>query len=124
MTRRALSLEIAAVTLIALAITFWWALDPIFIAIFMMVHSGTADAELIRQSWHFRLVQPEWILDPNQSLQFLRWQHAEACARLAVVFAGWIGSVAALTRRYRRHKRRHLTKRCSERLAVAAPHFP
>jgi hypothetical protein len=121
MTKRALSLEIAAVTLIALAITFWWALDPILIAIFMMTHTGTTEAELIRQIWHFRLVQPEWI---GTSDQFWRWQQAETYARLAVVFAGWVGCVVALTKRYRRGKRRHLTIRCSERLAASAPHFP
>jgi hypothetical protein len=119
MTKRSLSLEMAAVTLIALAITFWWALDPILISIFMMTRSGT-DVELIRQIWHFRLVQPEWV---DTSDQLWRWQQAETFARLAVVFVGWVSSIAALIRRYRRGKPRHLTKRWSERRTAVCSHL-
>ena len=117
MTKRALILEIVGVTFAALAIGFFWALDPLLTAIFMMTQSGTTDAELIRQIWHFRLVQPEWILDPIQSLQFLRWQQAESAARLSLVFIAWLASVIYLITRHRRGKRSHLTSRWSERLA-------
>ena len=115
MTKRALSLEIAAITLVALAITFWWALDPILTAIFLMTNRALTDAELIRQIWHFRLVQPEWIGPPDQ---FWRWQQAETLARLTVVFVGWLAGVVALTKRYRGGRQGHLTSRCSEPLAA------
>ena len=118
MTKRALSFQIVAVTLLALGIAFFWALDPILVAIFMMIQSGTTDAELIRQIWHFRLVQPEWIARPNQ---FIRWQQAEACARLSLVFIAWVASVIALITRHRRGKRRHLTRRSSLHLAGLFP---
>ena len=121
MIKRALTLQIIAVTVIALAIAFFWALDPILVAIFMMSRPGWTDADMIREIWHLRLVQPEWVSGPNQ---FIRWQEAEAAARLGLVFIAWLASVIALIMRYRRGKRRHLTKRCSQPLDGVQPDFP
>jgi len=97
MTKRALTLQIVAVTFVALAVAFFWALDPMLSAIFMLTHA-TTDAELIRQVWHIRLVQPEWISGPGQ---LFKWMEAEAAARLSVVFLGWLAAVFTLVRRYR-----------------------
>jgi hypothetical protein len=98
MTKRALTLQILAVMIIALLIAFFWALDPMLTAIFMMTRSNITDGELIRQIWHFRIVPPEWIRGPGQ---LMRWMEVEACARLAVVFLAWLASVFTLVRRHR-----------------------
>ena len=115
MTKRALILEIVGATLVVLAIAFFWAFDPILTPIFWMSRPGETDADIVRQIWHFRLVQPEWLSGPNQ---LIRWQQAEVYARLAVVFVGWLVSVIALVTRYFRGRRRHLTGRSSQPLAV------
>src|SRR4051812_6815604 len=96
MTNRALTFQIIAVTIMALLITVFWALDPMLTAIFMLTGSNTTDAELIRQIWHVRLVQPEWISGPGQ---LMKWMEVEACARLVVMFLAWLASVIALVRR-------------------------
>ena len=121
MTKRMLTLEIAGVTLVALALTVLWVLDPILTAIFMMSRSGAPDAELIRQIWPHCLVPPEWIRPPNQ---WAKWEILEIHARFSVVVLGWTLSVAALTKRYLRGNSGHLTMRSSERLAASAPDFP
>jgi hypothetical protein len=99
MTRRALTLQIVVVTILALLITFFWALDPILTAIFMLTRTGITDAELIRQVWHVRLVQPEWISGPGQ---IFKWMEVEAGARLGVILLGWLASVFILVRRHHR----------------------
>jgi len=101
MTKRALTLQITGVTAIALLVAFYWALDPILIAIFMMVRTGITDAELIRQIWHVRLIQPELVSGPDQ---FWRWQQLEAGARLTLLFLAWLTSVMTLVRRNSRGK--------------------
>jgi hypothetical protein len=116
MTKRALTLQIVAVTVIAFVVALFFAIYPMLVAIFMMTRPGSTDADLIREIWHFRVVQPEWISGPDQ---FFRWQQAEIYARLTLVFVGWLASVIALVMRYRRGKRSHLTMRCSERLPAA-----
>ncbi len=95
MTKRALGFQIAAVTLVALVVVIFWALDPILTAIFMMT-SSTTDAELIRQIWHFRLVQPEWVTGPGQ---LFKWQETEAYTRLSLVLLCWLAAVVSLVRR-------------------------
>jgi hypothetical protein len=99
MTRRALTLQIIGVTILALLIAFFWALDPMLTAIFMLTRPGITDAELIREIWHVRLVQPEWISGPGQ---LFKWMEAEAGARLSVVFLGWLASVFTLVKRHYR----------------------
>jgi hypothetical protein len=86
MTKRALGFQIAAVTIVALLLAVFWALGPILTAIFMLT-SGTTDAELIRQIWHFRLIQPEWLTGPRQ---LFKWQEMEVYARLSLVSLGWL----------------------------------
>ena len=119
MTKRTLlTLEIAGITVVALALTILWVLDPILTAIFMMSRTGATDAELIRLVWHHCIVPPEWIRPPNQ---WAKWEILEIHARLSVVVLGWTLSVAALVKRHLRGESDHLTKRCSERLAVSIP---
>jgi hypothetical protein len=118
MTKRMLTLAIAGVTLVALALLVLWVLDPIMTAIFMMSRSGAADAELIRQVWHYCLVPPEWIRPPNQ---WAKWELLEIHARLSVVVLGWTLSVAALTKRYLRGRQDHLTHQWSEPAPAVHP---
>jgi len=111
MTKRTFTLEIIAVTVVALALLVLWVLDPILTAIFMMSRAGAPDAELIRQVWPHCIVPPEWIRPPNQ---WAKWEILEIHARLTVVVLGWTLSVAALTKRYLRGQQRHLTSQWSE----------
>ena len=117
MTKRALGFQIVAVTLVALVVAIFWALDPILTAIFMMT-SSTTDAELIRQVWHFRLIQSEWVTGPGQ---FFKWQEAEVYARLSVVLFGWLAAVVTLVRRYSRGRPKssnHAMERTADRRAL------
>lgn len=106
MTKRALTVEIAGCTFVALALTVLWVLDPILTAIFMMSRSGAPGAELIRQIWPHCLVPPEWVRAPNQ---WAKWEILEIYARLSVVVLGWTLTTAALTKRYLRGKSGVLT---------------
>ena len=111
MTKRALTLELAGITLIALALVVFWVLDPFLSAIFVMSRIGAPDAELIRQVWHYCLIPPEWIRPPNQ---WAKWELLEVHARLSVVVIGWALSAAALVKRYLHATQSHLTLRWSE----------
>lgn len=87
------------ITLLALAAAWFWALAPILTGLAYIYPANWTDADLVRHIWHFRLIQPEWL---GSSPDYMRWCEAEALARLAVVFLGWIASAAFITRRYLR----------------------
>ena len=113
MTKRTLTLQIIGITLMALLLIVFWALNPMLTAIFMMSRSGATDAEVIRQVWHICLVPPEWVRPPHQ---WEKWEILEVSARFSVVVVGWALSVAALVKRHLRGSQSHLTMRWSQRL--------
>jgi hypothetical protein len=79
-----------------------------------MSRPGETEADIIRELWHFRLVRPEWI----RPVRLEKWLEVETLVRLSTVFVGWLVSVIALVTRYFGGRRRHLTDRSSQPLAV------
>jgi hypothetical protein len=114
MSKRVLVIEIGVVTIIVLALLCFWACNPI-LTFYSLMSSGKTEADIIREWWHFRLVQPEWIGPP---IRLERWLVVETQARVGAVLVAWLTSVFALITRYRRAKRRHLTGRPSQPLAI------
>ena len=102
--------QLAALTLAALAVAWFWALPPILTPLLYITPSNWTDADLVRHLWHFRLVQPEWVGSPPQ-YDYLRWAQAETLARLGVMVLGWFSGTAWVIRR-------HLGRR---RVATANP---
>ena len=101
MQKSTLTVLLLVTTLTALAAAWFWALAPMTTALLYIHSTGWTDADLIRQIWHFRLVQPEWVSTPTD---YLRWTQAETLARLAVVFSIWLTSTALLVWRYLRSR--------------------
>jgi hypothetical protein len=91
-----------AITFIAVAVAWFWALAPIATPLLYIHPNGWTDADLVRHIWHFRIIQPEWLsLAPQYD--YLIWTQAETVARLIVLFLGWSGAGAAwLTQHHRR----------------------
>src|SRR5437762_4555165 len=116
MTKRALTLQIVAASVVALSVAIWWAIvNVLFVFIHWMTRPGMeTEMDFIRYAWPFRLVQPEWLSGGNN---IMRWQEAEVIARLFTVFLAWLFVVVAIIIRYRRRQRRHLTGRSSQPLA-------
>lgn len=96
MKKSRLIIRLAVVTLIALALAWFWALAPMLTPLLYLHPTDWTDADLVRHVWHRRLVQPEWVSTPPD---YLRWAQAETLARLGVVFLGWFCSTALLIRR-------------------------
>jgi len=99
MRTRAFIVSLLVITLAAVAAAWFWALAPITIS--YEVLSAETDADLVRQLFHFRLVQPEWVSRPP-NYDYGRWAMAEALARLSVVFLGWAGIIFAYLKRRRK----------------------
>jgi hypothetical protein len=93
--------QLAALTLAAVAATWFWALPPMTTSLLYLCPSSWSEADLVRHLWHFRLVQPEWVASPPR-YDYLRWVEAETLARLGVVLLGWIGGAAWILRRHLR----------------------
>ena len=90
-------------TLAAIAAAWFWALRPLLTALLYLYPTDWTQADLVRQIWYFRLVQPEWVSAPPD---YMRWSVAETRARLSVVFLGWLVSITFIFRRYLRgHKK-------------------
>jgi len=99
MSKRALIILLVASTLVALALTRFWALAPFLTPLGYIHPPNWTDADVVRAIWHFRLVSPEW---GNRSLDYEQWCEVETCARLAVVFLGWFATIKIIQRRYLR----------------------
>jgi len=99
--KSSLTLLLVAITVVAVAAAWFWALDPITTALLYITPSGWTDADLVRHLWLFRLVQPEWASGPPQ-YDYLRWVQAETTARLGSVFLAWISCAAWIMRRHLR----------------------
>ena len=99
-TRREISVAyplISLAVMAAMVATLFWALASAPPFLIWISRPSWTDADLIRDIWHFRLVQPEWLgSPPNLS----RWERAETLARLAVVFLGWLAVTGFINRRY------------------------
>jgi hypothetical protein len=93
--------QLAAITLVAIATGWFWAVAPMTTSLLYVHPSGWMEADLVRHLWQFRLIQPEWISSPPQ-FAYLRWSQAETLARLGVVFLGWLGSTAWVIGRHLR----------------------
>lgn len=88
---------------VAAALAVWfWALAPLSFASYL-TSPGASDADIIRQYWPHRLVEPEWVRRPRDRL--LHWPLMETVARLAVVSVLWLfvtgGVVYGLMRKRR-----------------------
>jgi len=97
MRKAKLPLLLAGITLGALAITWCWALDPLFRLSGINTPVEWTEADYVRHTWHLRLLQPEWVSNPAE---WLKWAKAETTARLLVVFLCWLGSVTSVVRRH------------------------
>ena len=105
--RGAAMLFIAAATLGAAAAIRLWALQPLGFASYLHA-PGATDAQIIRQYWPHRLVEPEWVPMASRGDRLMRWHMAETVARLSVVSLLWSLTVAApfaIRRRFRRIQR-------------------
>ena len=87
-------LAIAATAISAVAVCFW-ALRPLGFASYMS-SSMASDAEIIRQYWPYRLMQPEWVSTVPSRL--VNWHLTEATARLALVGGLWLLFVSIVGR--------------------------
>ena len=80
-------MTVALIT-VAAAMTIWfWALTPLGFVSYL-TSPGTSDANIIRQYWPNRLVQPEWVSTTPDRL--INWHVTEAAARLGVVAVSWL----------------------------------
>jgi hypothetical protein len=50
--------------------------------------TDASDAEIIRQYWPHRLVQPEWVSDNPSRL--MNWHLVESLVRIALVGGSWL----------------------------------
>jgi len=75
------------VTVAAALVIWFWALAPICFASYL-TSPGASDADIIRQYWPHRVVEPEWVGATPDRL--LNWHITETVARLAVVSVLWL----------------------------------
>jgi len=87
---RTITLTIVTVATVAAAIAVWfWALRPLGFASYFSSTDAT-DADIIRQYWPHRLVEPEWIsATPDRLDRLMKWHIYETVARLSVVGVLW-----------------------------------
>jgi hypothetical protein len=89
-----ITLVIAAAALASLLVYFW-ALRPLGFFSYL-ISAGVSDADVIRQYWPHRLVQPEWVgVGPSQ---LMNWHFAETAARLALTGGFWLAFVGIVGR--------------------------
>jgi hypothetical protein len=87
MTRTTKITLVAAATVLSGAAVYFWALRPLGFASYLS-STGASDADIIRQHWPHRLVQPEWVSGVPDRL--MNWHLAEALTRLALVGGLWL----------------------------------
>ena len=101
--QRTITITIVGVATIATAAAVWlWALRPLGFASYL-TSTGASDADIIRQYWPHRLVEPEWVSATPDRL--MNWHMAETGARLSVVAVLWLlisgGAIYGFVRRRR-----------------------
>ena len=87
MTRRTKITLVAAATILTGVAAYFWALRPLGFASYLS-STGASDADIIRQYWPYRLVQPEWVGTVPSRL--MNWHFAEAVARLTLLGGLWL----------------------------------
>ncbi len=102
MQKRTFILLLLLTTLVATGAGWFWALPPLLTPLFYLHPTDWTQADLVRNIWHFRLVQPEWV---STLPDYMRWSQAETLARLVVVFLAWLATTSFLVRRHVRGHR-------------------
>ena len=74
-------------TVAAAMVVWFWALRPLCFASYL-TSPGASDADIIRQYWPHRVVEPEWVGATPDRL--LNWHITETVARLVVVSVLWL----------------------------------
>ena len=82
-------------TVLSGALVYFWALRSLGFASYLS-STITSDADIIRQYWPYRLVQPAWVSDVPGRL--LNWNLAEASARLALTGGIWLAFISIVGR--------------------------
>jgi hypothetical protein len=98
--------QIGLTTVGAAAAAWFWAL-PVILCFISYMYSPShppTDAQMIRELWPFRLVQPEWLSrTSDQRLDLLvRWEVTETTVRLSLIFLVWAFFVFLVIHRHRR----------------------
>ena len=65
--------------------------------------NGRSAADIIRQHWPHRLIQPEWVSTTPD--QLMNWHVAETRARLAIVIVLWLLTVGGFAYKLGTHRR-------------------
>jgi hypothetical protein len=96
-------LIVVGATLGAAAAIWFWALRPLS---FHYVSSTSAtDADIIRQYWPHRLIQPEWVTPAKGTGErLMKWHLTETGARVVVVLLPWLAMIGWI---YGRNTRDH-----------------
>jgi hypothetical protein len=97
--------EIGLATLGAAAAVWFWAL-PVLLCFISYMHSPShppTDAQMIRDLWSFRLIQPEWLSRASDHTPDLlwRWQATETAIRASLVFLLWTLAMVWIRRHHR-----------------------
>jgi hypothetical protein len=101
--KRTIAITIVIAAIVAAAAAVWfWALRPLGFASYLS-STGATDADIIRQYWPHRLVEPEWVSTKPDRL--MNWHLTETIARLSVLGVSWFtiagGAVFRFKRRWR-----------------------
>ncbi|HOW67739.1 MAG TPA: hypothetical protein P5186_27460 [Candidatus Paceibacterota bacterium] len=105
-------------TFAAAAAVWFWALRPLGSASYLSA-TGATDADVIRQYWPHRLVEPEWVsATPDR---FMKWHMAEAIARLSVVGVVWLIISGGAILRFTRGRRQKPNKSVETNRRPASP---
>ena len=74
-------------TLAAAAAVWYWAFRPLGFVSYLASTSAT-EADIIRQSWPHRIVEPEWVSATPDRIQ--NWHFTETTVRVSIVGLLWI----------------------------------
>ena len=97
-------LSVTFVTVLAAALVWFWALPVLlcFISYMSPSHPPT-DAQMIRDLWSFRLIQPEWLSRTSDHAFDLlgRWQIIETVVRALLILLLWAFAIVWIYRHRR-----------------------
>jgi hypothetical protein len=100
----AITIIIAATIAAGAAIQFW-AIRPLGFASYLSSTDAT-DADIIRQYWPHRLIEPEWIsATPDTLDRLIKWHNYETIARPFVVIVLWLFIAGGVAYRFDRGQR-------------------
>ncbi|NOS69671.1 MAG: hypothetical protein HOP33_07055 [Verrucomicrobia bacterium] len=111
---------IAVATVAAAAVVWFWALRPLGFASYLS-STGVTEADIIRQYWPHRLVEPEWIsATPDRFDRLMKWHIYETLARLSVVGVLWFIIAGGAVYRFVRGRRLRPDKGAASNPAIAS----